>query len=80
MSGLINDDMFSALEVYYGKVEDYDSIARVDLLSRKKIKEWGCQERLDKEALRNIFKTGLPQEDADRYHSYQKVSKSHFIS
>ena len=32
MSDLINGDLLSSLEVYYGNVEDYDSLPWRDLL------------------------------------------------
>ena len=69
MSNLFNGDVLSALEVYYEEVGDYDSLAPVNPRLRKKIKEWGHQERLGKEALCDICTTGLPQEDADIYYS-----------
>ena len=69
MSNLINGDMLYGLKVYCAKIEDYDSIARADLLICKTIKEWERQERLEEEALGVIFTTGLPQEDVDRYYS-----------
>ena len=69
MSNLINDDVLSALEVYYGKVGDYDSLACRDLLLRKKIIGRESQGSLDKEALWDIITTAPPQEDAGRYYS-----------
>ena len=69
MPEVINDDLLSALKVYYEKVEDYDSLAWGDLLLCRKIKERGRQEILDKLSLWDIFTTGLLQEDADIYYS-----------
>ena len=67
MSDLITGDLFSALNVYYGRVSDYDSLSWGNLLLRKKIKGWGRHERLVRLYLEDIFATGLPQEGADRY-------------
>ena len=69
MADLFNGDVLSALKVYYEKVGDYDSLAWGGAALCKKIKEWGRQELLPNEALCNISATGLPQEDADKYHS-----------
>ena len=40
-----------------------------DLLPGSKIKEWGLQARLGELSLCDIFTTGRPIEDADRYYS-----------
>ena len=73
MSEFINDDLLSALEVYYAKVEDLRTtilfIVEIFFFVRKLIKGWECQDRLGKFSLCDISTTGLPQEDADRYYS-----------
>ena len=69
MSEFINGDLLSALEFYYGAIEDYDSHDCEYLLLRRKIKEWRRQELLGELSLENISATGLPQVDADRYYS-----------
>ena len=73
MSNLINDDVFSSLEVYYGKVEDYDSIARGVFFFRvNKLKIGaGVKSVLIKRlwAISLQLIAGRPQEDPDRYYS-----------
>ena len=46
MSDLINDDMLSSLEVYYGKVEGCDSIARGICFCVNKLKSGGGSGRV----------------------------------
>ena len=65
MDEFINDDLLSALEVYYGKIDDYDSLDWWHLLLCSKIKALGRQERLGELTLGDIVAAGLPQEDAD---------------
>ena len=79
MSELINEDLFSDLEVYYAKVGGYDSLDWGNMLLCNKIKEGERQERLGKLSLGDIFTTGPPQEDSDRYYSSWKVAKFRFI-
>ena len=74
MSNLSNGDMLSSLKVYYGKVEDFDSIARGGLLLRRRRKVRGRLERkvlgrLGRLSLGGIYTNGPPQGDSDRYYS-----------
>ena len=63
-SVLINEGASEAMAAYYDGVRESDLLAWRNLLLYRR--RW-LKARLDRLPLDNIFTTGLPQEDMDRY-------------
>ena len=80
MSEFINDDLLSALKVYYAMADDYDSLDWGNLPMCRKLKS-GASGASWQIVFMGYFTTGLPQEDVGRYYysSSYRVLKFHFI-
>ena len=64
MSALINEGLPDSTILYYEKAHDSDLLACGNLLLRRRQMAKGRRDRL---SLEDIFTTGLPQGDVDRY-------------
>ena len=88
---LINGGMSESLQAYQELVHDNDILASGGLLLRRKrlweiqvrkriLSERLEQRRLDQLPIGNIFTTGLPQEDTDRYFLLKSLKTSILFS